>query len=58
MVLLILYFVPWDLLTPEESFDAVADKLFVSPVLRTLVFTKANRDEVRPSNTVTCTVKH
>lgn len=47
MVLLILYFVPWDLLTPQESFDAVANKLFVSPVLRTLVFTKASKEEVR-----------
>ena len=46
MVLLILYFVPFDLLTPQESFDAVSEKLFVSPVVRTLVFTKANKEEV------------
>lgn len=46
MVLLILYFVPFDLLTPQESFDAVSEKLFVSPVVRTLVFTKASREEV------------
>lgn len=49
MVLLILYFVPFDLLTPEEGFDAISDKLFVSPVVRTLVFTKANRAEVPPT---------
>ena len=49
MVLLILYFVPFDLLTPQESFDAVSEKLFVSPVVRTLVFTKASREEVCPS---------
>lgn len=46
MALLVLYFTPYDLLTPEKSFKAVADKLFVSPVVRTLVFTKASRDEV------------
>ena len=46
MALLILYFVPFDLLTPQESFRAVSDKLFVSPVVRTLVFTKASRTEV------------
>ena len=46
MALLILYFVPYDLLTPQESFNAVANKLFVSPVVRTLVFTKASRNEV------------
>ena len=46
MVLLILYFVPFDLLTPQDSFNAVADKLFVSPVVRTLVFTKASKGEV------------
>lgn len=46
MVLLILYFVPFDLLTPQQGFDAVADKLFVAPVVRTLVFTKANKAEV------------
>ena len=46
MVLLILYFVPFDLLTPEQGFEAVSDKLCVSPVVRTLVFTKANRAEV------------
>ena len=49
MALLILYFVPFDLLTPQESFRAVSDKLFVSPVVRTLVFTKASRSEVSGS---------
>ena len=50
MVLLILYFVPFDLLTPQDSFRAVADQLFVSPVVRTLVFTKASREEVCSAN--------
>ena len=47
MALQILYFVPFNLVRPEGSFRAVAQQLLVSPVVKTLVFTKASRDEVR-----------
>ncbi|GAQ89897.1 hypothetical protein KFL_005740080 [Klebsormidium nitens] len=40
MLLLGLYFGPSDLLDPQESFRAIAGRLLVSPVVRTLVFTK------------------
>eukprot|EP00898_Chlorokybus_atmophyticus_P005419 jgi/Chlat1/5879/Chrsp4S06390 len=40
MVLQILYFGPSDLLDPQRSFQAVCNKLIVSPVVRTLVFDK------------------
>ena len=41
MALQILFFVPGDLGRPERSFDALAGKLIVSPVLRKLVFGNA-----------------
>ncbi|KAF8071318.1 rbm8a [Scenedesmus sp. PABB004] len=40
MSLLVLYFNPADLLTPQASFDAVAERLLVGPVVRTLVYDK------------------
>lgn len=40
MVLQILYFGPSNLLDPRESFSRVADRLIVSPVVKTLVFCK------------------
>ena len=40
MVLLVLYFGPGDLLDPELSFKAVAGRLFVGPVVETLVYSK------------------
>lgn len=40
MALQILYFVPGNLLDPEASFQAISQKLLVSPVLQTLVYTK------------------
>jgi hypothetical protein len=45
MLLLGLYFGPSDLLDPQESFNAIAGRLLVSPVVRTLVFSKI-ADEV------------
>lgn len=40
MALLGLYFGPSDLLEPQASFDAIAGRLLVAPVTRTLVYTK------------------
>eukprot|EP00803_Ostreobium_quekettii_P006277 evm.model.scf_3018.1 EVM.evm.TU.scf_3018.1 scf_3018:3596-7346(+) len=40
IVLLVLYFGPFDLLEPEPSYRAVAGKLIVSPVLRVLVYSR------------------
>eukprot|EP00897_Mesotaenium_endlicherianum_P004057 jgi/Mesen1/367/ME000001S02674 len=40
MVLQVLFFGPGDLLTPQASFSRVANRLLVSPVVRTLVFDK------------------
>lgn len=45
MLLLGLYFGPSDLLDPQKSFKAIAGRLLVSPVVRTLVFSKI-ADEV------------
>ena len=44
MALQILFFVPGDLGRPERSFDALAGKMIVSPVLRKLVFGNARRE--------------
>ncbi|KAG2498386.1 hypothetical protein HYH03_003645 [Edaphochlamys debaryana] len=40
MVLLVLYFGPSNLLTPEESFAAVSQRLMVGPVVRELVYNR------------------
>jgi hypothetical protein len=40
MSLLILFFNPSDLLTPDPSFDAFKDRLIVPPVVQTLVYSK------------------
>ncbi len=40
MALLVLYFGPGDLLTPQESFAAISGRLFVGPVVETLVYSK------------------
>eukprot|EP00850_Spirogloea_muscicola_P021041 SM000234S07901 [mRNA] locus=s234:193965:196156:+ [translate_table: standard] len=40
MVLQILFFGPANLLEPEESFQKVSNRLIVSPVVKTLVFSK------------------
>lgn len=40
MALLVLYFGPSDLLTPEESFAAFSNRLMVGPVVETLVYSK------------------
>ncbi|KAF6261288.1 hypothetical protein COO60DRAFT_1681284 [Scenedesmus sp. NREL 46B-D3] len=40
MSLLVLYFNPSDLLTPQASFDAISQQLLVGPVVRTLVYDK------------------
>ena len=40
MALQILYFVPGNLLNPESSFRALSERLVVSPVLQTLVYSK------------------
>lgn len=40
IILLVLYFGPYDLLYPEPSFRAVAGKFIVSPVLRVLVYSR------------------
>jgi hypothetical protein len=45
MTLQILYFAPYNLVLPEAGFRTIAQKLLVSPVIKTLVFTKASRDE-------------
>lgn len=44
MALQILFFVPGDLGRPERSFDALAGKMIVSPVLRKLVFGNAKSE--------------
>ena len=40
MALQILYFVPGNLLNPDASFQALTERLVVSPVLQTLVYSK------------------
>lgn len=40
MALQILYFVPGNLLNPDASFQALSERLVVSPVLQTLVYSK------------------
>jgi len=40
MALLVLYFGPGDLLTPEASFNALSNRLMVGPVVETLVYSK------------------
>ena len=40
MALQILYFVPGNLLNPDVSFQALKERLVVSPVLQTLVYSK------------------
>ncbi|KAI8465795.1 MAG: hypothetical protein J3K34DRAFT_525046 [Monoraphidium minutum] len=43
MCLLVLYFNPSDLLTPQASFDAISNRLLVGPVVQTLVYSKVPR---------------
>jgi hypothetical protein len=43
MSLLVLYFQPFDLLTPARSFGAISERLIVGPVVRTLVYSKIPR---------------
>ena len=40
MSLLVLYFSPSDLLTPDASFEAISNRLIVPPVVETLVYSK------------------
>jgi hypothetical protein len=40
MALLVLYFGPSNLLQPEASFAAISNRLFVGPVVETLVYSK------------------
>ena len=40
MSLLVLYFSPSDLLTPDASFEAISERLIVPPVVETLVYSK------------------
>lgn len=40
MVLQILFLGPSDLLEPKQSFAAMSKKLIVSPIVKTLVFSK------------------
>ena len=40
MALLVLYFSPSNLLTPEQSFAAISSRLMVGPVVETLVYSK------------------
>jgi hypothetical protein len=40
MCLLVLYFQPADILTPQASFAAISKRLYVAPVLQTLVYNK------------------
>jgi hypothetical protein len=47
MSLLVLYFQPFDLLTPQKSFEAISEKLIVGPVVRTLVYSKIPRAVTR-----------
>jgi hypothetical protein len=49
MSLLVLYFSPSDLLTPDASFEAISDRLIVGPVVETLVYSKV-KVSVRPSS--------
>ncbi|PNW73530.1 hypothetical protein CHLRE_13g562750v5 [Chlamydomonas reinhardtii] len=46
MALLVLYFGPGDLLTPEASFAAISGRLFVGPVVETLVYSKIPKSVV------------
>jgi len=43
IVLLVLYFRPFDLVDPQSSFRVVADRLLVAPVMRILVFKSISR---------------
>ncbi|GBF99275.1 hypothetical protein Rsub_12035 [Raphidocelis subcapitata] len=43
MCLLVLYFSPSDLLTPQASFAAISNRLLVGPVVQTLVYSKVPR---------------
>lgn len=47
MALQVLFFVPHNLVNPDDSFREIANKLLVSPVLRVLVYPKAV-EEVTP----------
>jgi hypothetical protein len=47
MSLLVLYFQPFDLLTPQRSFEAISERLIVGPVVRTLVYSKIPRAVTR-----------
>ncbi|GLC37188.1 hypothetical protein PLESTB_000989400 [Pleodorina starrii] len=46
MALLVLYFGPSNLLTPEESFAAISNRLIVGPVVETLVYSKIPKSVV------------
>eukprot|EP00184_Porphyridium_aerugineum_P008192 CAMPEP_0184693020 /NCGR_PEP_ID=MMETSP0313-20130426/1324_1 /TAXON_ID=2792 /ORGANISM="Porphyridium aerugineum, Strain SAG 1380-2" /LENGTH=452 /DNA_ID=CAMNT_0027150967 /DNA_START=125 /DNA_END=1483 /DNA_ORIENTATION=- len=44
VALLASYFGPFDLLHPEKSFDALADRLIVAPVVRKLVYSRISKE--------------
>jgi hypothetical protein len=46
MALLVLYFGPSNLLQPEASFAAISNRLFVGPVVETLVYSKVRRSRL------------
>ncbi|GIM12716.1 hypothetical protein Vretimale_15892, partial [Volvox reticuliferus] len=46
MALLVLYFGPSNLLTPEDSFAAISNRLIVGPVVETLVYSKVPKSVV------------
>ena len=52
MSLLVLYFSPSDLLTPDASFEAISNRLIVPPVVETLVYSKI-RASVRVASELT-----
>lgn len=43
MTLLVLFFMPFNLLQPDSSFKAISDRLIVGPVVETLVYSKVPR---------------
>ncbi|KAK9834707.1 hypothetical protein WJX74_008268 [Apatococcus lobatus] len=52
MALQVLFFVPHDLVNPNESFREISNKLLVSPVLRVLVYPKAVEEGRRWVNSI------
>ena len=49
MALQVLFFVPHNLVNPDDSFREISNKLLVSPVLRVLVYPKAVEEVTPPS---------